>query len=118
MRFLQYSAGSITGKKHLNKDAHAGQGLLRADNVHALRAGILTGLGQHLLDGQFIARRAGDFFRKRVADLCVRRGIDGGGGVVQDQDAGLFQQCAGNAEALLLAAGDVLLPKRRFCALT
>ena len=43
-----------------------------------------------------------------MADLCVRRGIDGGGGVVQDQDAGLFQQCAGNAEALLLAAGDVV----------
>lgn len=43
-----------------------------------------------------------------MADLCVRRGIDGGGGVVQDQDAGLFQQCAGNAETLLLAAGDVV----------
>ena len=45
--------------------------------------------------------------RKRVANLRVGRGIDGGGGVVQNQDLGLFQQRPGNAEPLLLAAGDV-----------
>ena len=53
-------------------------------------------------------RCAGDLLGKRVADLRVGRGIDGGGGVVQNQDAGLFQQRTGNAEALLLAAGDVV----------
>ena len=43
-----------------------------------------------------------------MADLRIRGGIDSGGRVIQNQDAGLFQQCAGNAEALLLAARDIV----------
>ena len=41
------------------------------------------------------------------ADLRVRRGIDGAGRVVQNQHLGLLEQRAGDAQALLLPAGDV-----------
>ena len=67
------------GQLHLRRaanraeDAHAGQGLLRADNVHALRAGILTGLGQHLLDGQLIAL-AEQGFQILLGDMNVTSG--------------------------------------------
>ena len=50
---------------------------------------------------------AGDLFPERLADLGVRGGIHGAGGVIEDQDLGFAQQGAGNGQALLLAAGDV-----------
>lgn len=52
-------------------------------------------------------RGAGNLFGKALADLGVGAGIHSGGRVVQNQDAGLFQQSTGNAKALLLAAGNV-----------
>ena len=42
-----------------------------------------------------------------LADQRIGAGIHRAGGVVQDQDLGLFQQRAGDAQPLLLAAGDV-----------
>ena len=50
---------------------------------------------------------AGDLFGKAAADLGVRRRINRRGRVIQNQDLGLFQQGAGNAQALLLAARNV-----------
>src|SRR5699024_7044677 len=50
---------------------------------------------------------AGDLFGKALADLGVGGGIDGAGRVVEDQDLGLFEQRARNAQTLLLAAGNV-----------
>ena len=41
------------------------------------------------------------------ADLGVRGHVHGAGGVVKDQHARALEKRAGNAEALLLAAGDV-----------
>ena len=54
-------AGVSQGQLHLGlranraEDGHAAQGLLRAHDVNALGAGVLAGLGQHLLHGQLIA---------------------------------------------------------------
>ena len=41
-------------------------------------------------------RRAGDALGKRAADFGVRRGVNGGGGVVQDQHFRLFQYGPGD----------------------
>ena len=46
-------------------------------------------------------------FFKGLADHGVRVRIHGRGGIVQDQDLRLFQQSAGDAQALLLTAGNV-----------
>ena len=54
--------------------------------------------------------RTGDLFFKGLADHGVRVRINGRGGIVQDQDLRLFQQSAGDAQALLLTAGDVGAP--------
>ena len=44
---------------------------------------------------------------QRGADARVGGGIHGGGRVVKDNDLGLFQQRPGDAQPLLLAAGNV-----------
>ena len=44
---------------------------------------------------------------QRLTDHGVGLGIDGAGGIVEDQHLRLFEQRAGDAEALALAAGDV-----------
>ena len=49
----------------------------------------------------------GDVLAEALADQGIGAGIHRAGGVVQDEDLGLLQQGAGNAQALLLAAGDV-----------
>src|SRR5699024_2677801 len=49
----------------------------------------------------------GDIITEALADQRVGLGIDGAGGVVQNQDLGLFQQGAGDAQALFLAAGNI-----------
>ena len=59
----------------------------------ALRNDDLGGLGNELTEP--------------LADQGVGLGVHRAGGVVQDQHFGLFQQRAGNAQALLLAAGYV-----------
>ena len=41
------------------------------------------------------------------ADLCVRRGIDSAGGIIQNQHLRLLEQRAGDTQALFLAAGDI-----------
>ena len=69
--------------------------------------GILNGgntLGNDQLGG------SGNFFLEGLADHSVRMGIHSGGRVVQDQDLRLFQQGTGNAQPLLLAAGDIAAP--------
>src|SRR5699024_4685403 len=48
-----------------------------------------------------------DELTEPLADQGVGLGVHRAGGVVQDQHFGLFQQRAGNAQALLLAAGYV-----------
>ena len=42
-----------------------------------------------------------------LPDLGVGGGVHGAGAVIQNQDLGLFQQRPGNAQTLLLAAGDI-----------
>ena len=44
---------------------------------------------------------------QRRADLCFGRGVDGAGGIVKNEDLGLFKQRARDAQALLLPARDV-----------
>ena len=55
------------------EDGHAGQGLLRAHDVDALSASILTRLGQHLLDGQLIA-----FAKENIKMLTGNMNVTGG----------------------------------------
>ena len=43
---------------------------------------------------------------ERELDLALGRGVDGGGGVVEDQHARVGQQRAGDRQALALAAGQ------------
>ena len=50
---------------------------------------------------------AGDFLPEGLADHGVGAGVHGGGGVVQNEDLGFFQQRTGDAKTLLLTAGDV-----------
>ena len=86
---------------------HFGRGTVTADPaviqhdhmVGVFHAGNTLGNDEH--------RGAGNLFGKALADLGVGGGIHSGGRVVQNQDAGLFQQSTGNAKALLLAAGNV-----------
>ena len=49
----------------------------------------------------------GQFFAERLADECVRLGIDGGSGVVENEDLGFFQEGARDAEPLFLSARNV-----------
>ena len=49
----------------------------------------------------------GYLFSKGLADHGVGMGVHGGGGVVQNQNCGFFQQRPGNAQPLLLPAGDI-----------
>ena len=49
----------------------------------------------------------GDKFAESLADEGVGAGVHRAGGVVQNQNLGLFQQGPGNAQPLLLAAGHV-----------
>ena len=81
--------------------AHGGDGAVfhDQDQVRVLNGG--DALGDDQLGG------AGDLLGEGLADGCVGTGIDGGGGVVQDQDLGLLQQGAGDAKTLLLTAGDI-----------
>ena len=44
---------------------------------------------------------------EKSSDPCVRSRVNGAGGVVQDQNFRLFQKSAGDAQALLLAAGYI-----------
>src|SRR5699024_11156355 len=48
-----------------------------------------------------------DFLQEGLADHGVGVGIDGGGGVVENENLGLFQQGPGDTQPLPLAAGDV-----------
>ena len=50
---------------------------------------------------------AGDDPGKGGADLGISGGVNRGGGVVQNQHLGPLQQGPGDAQPLLLAAGDV-----------
>ena len=52
-------------------------------------------------------RRLGNVGAEALADQRVGARVDRTGRVVEDQNFGLFEQRAGNAQALLLAAGDV-----------
>ena len=49
----------------------------------------------------------GDLFPESLPDHGIGVGIHRGGGVVQDQDLGLFQQSTCDTQALLLTAGNV-----------
>ncbi|MPM45443.1 hypothetical protein SDC9_92130 [bioreactor metagenome] len=60
---------------------------------HALRDDDLCRLRQKLL--------------QRLSNLRIRVGVHRTGGVIENQDAWFFEQRAGDAEALLLSAGDV-----------
>ena len=51
--------------------------------------------------------RVRDFLRECLADERIRLGIHRTGRVIQNEDLRLFQQRTRNAEALLLAAGDI-----------
>ena len=46
----------------------------------------------------------------RLLDQVLVLRIDAGGGLVQNDDGGVFQNGAGDGDALLLAAGDVPPP--------
>ncbi|MNV55126.1 hypothetical protein D3C71_1473500 [compost metagenome] len=45
---------------------------------------------------------------ERLLDFLLRLGVHGRGGLVQDQDARVDQQCAGNGNALALATRETL----------
>ena len=68
------------------------------DNDHIR---ILHG-GDPLGDNQLCG--SGQLFAEGFPDQGVGLGINGGGGVVQNQDLWLFQQGPGNAQALFLTA--------------
>ena len=51
--------------------------------------------------------RRGDIFAECLADERVGMGIDGARRVVKDEDLGLFEEGARDAQALLLPARDV-----------
>ena len=55
------------------------------------------------VDGGFVA---GDLVELGV-DLCLGHGIEGGGGLVQDDEGGVLVQRPGNGDLLGLAAGDL-----------
>ena len=69
------------------------------DHIRILHGG--DPLGDDELGG------AGNFLPERLTDHGVGTGVHGGGGVVQNEDLGLFQQRTGDAKTLLLTAGDV-----------
>ncbi len=100
--------------------------LLQLDHGPISRAGTLQGfmaadgldaavLDQndfiHLFDGGDPVRDqdgglAGTGLFQVVEDDALRLGVHGGNGVVQDQDRRVLHECAGNRDALLLAAGN------------
>src|SRR5699024_4804261 len=49
----------------------------------------------------------GNLLQEGLANHGVGTGIHGGGGIVENQNLGLFQQCTGDTKTLTLAAGDV-----------
>ena len=51
--------------------------------------------------------RIRDLLPERLADLCVCRRVHGTGRVIQNQNLRLLQERSGDAESLLLTAGDV-----------
>ena len=69
------------------------------DAVRVLYAG--HALGDDDLGGLW------DKLAEALADQGVGLGVNRAGGVVQDEDLGLFEQGPGNAKALLLAAGYI-----------
>ena len=69
------------------------------DHVRILHGG--NTLGDDQLGG------AGDLFPEGLPDGSVGLGVHRGGGVVQNQDLGLFQQGTGDAKTLLLTAGNI-----------
>ena len=83
---------------------------MRADAVDAAAVedddavGFLNG-GDTLRDDDL--GRAGNLFVERAADHRVGLGIDSGGGVVENEDLGLFEKRSGDTESLLLTAGYV-----------
>ena len=52
-------------------------------------------------------RRVGNVGRERLLNLRIRARVDGARRVIENEHLRLFQQRAGDAQALLLAAGDV-----------
>ena len=50
---------------------------------------------------------SGNFLCKSCPNLRIGGRIHGAGGIVQNQNLWLFQKCAGNAQALFLAAGNI-----------
>ncbi len=61
--------------------------------------------GNALRDNQLCGIRY--FLRKCPADFCIRGGVHGAGTVVKNQDLRLFEQRAGDAQALFLPAGNI-----------
>src|SRR5205823_12640911 len=45
---------------------------------------------------------------QRVHDLGIGRNVEGGSGLVEDQDGGVAQESAGNGNTLPLTAGEIL----------
>lgn len=44
---------------------------------------------------------------ERLVDEGFAFGVEGGGRFVEDEDVGVFQQCAGDGDALFLPAGEL-----------
>ena len=80
--------------------------------IHAGEAAVLDEEDAvHLLDGgNTVGDQDGGLARPGIPEVLedggLGFGIDGGDGVVQDQDGGLLHQGTGDGNALLLAAGD------------
>ena len=62
--------------------------------------------GKAVGDGE--GRAARHQRRQGALDQALGLGVQGGGGFVQDQDAGVLQDGAGDGDALLLAAGELV----------
>ena len=60
-------------------------------------------------------RRSFQFFAERFSDLRFGRRINGARRIVQYQYFRLFQECSGNAQALLLSAGNVCAALVKLC---
>ena len=73
--------------------------------VHDDDAVAVLDTGDPLGDDQTCRIR--DLLLEGPADLRIGRGVDRARAVIQDQDLRFFEQCARDAQALLLTAGDV-----------
>ena len=84
---------------------------MRADRLHraAVQDNDLVGVlhGGNALRDDDLGRVRESTLRNALADQRIGLGIDRAGRVVQDEDLRLFQQCARDAQTLLLAAGNV-----------